>query len=58
MICVFQTRPAPPIALLVTSPISPAVNVPWPSSSIGLLVSLTKFQPIRSSGSAVSPSWV
>ena len=36
----------------------PAVCVPWPLSSSGLLVLLTKFQPIRSSGWAVSPSWM
>ena len=35
----------------------PAVWVPWPLSSNGLLVLLTKFQPTRSSTWAVSPSW-
>ena len=30
MICTFQSTPATPIPLLVTAPISPAVNVPWP----------------------------
>ena len=32
--------------------------MPWPLSSNGLLLLVTKFQPIRSSGWAVSPSWV
>ena len=59
MICTFQSTPVTPIPLLPTAPISPAVNVPWPFRSIGLfVVVLTKFQPIRSSGCAVSPSWV
>ena len=58
MICTFQSTPATPIPLLPTAPISPAVNVPWPLPSSGLLLLLTKFQPIRSSGCEVSPSWV
>ena len=50
MICTFQLTPVTPIPLLPTAPISPAVNVPWPFPSIGLLLLSTKFQPIRSSG--------
>src|SRR5271168_2984739 len=65
MSCTFQSTPVPPIPLFPTSAISPAVNVPWPFPSAGLLVPLgvlvemaAKFQPIRSSGFDVSPSWV
>ena len=58
MICTDQSAPVTPVPLLPTAAISPAVNVPWPSWSIGLLVLATKFQPIRSLGCAVSPSWV
>ena len=58
MICTDHRAPDTPAALLPTAAISPAVNVPCPFWSIGLLLLLTKFQPIKSSGFAVSPSWV
>ena len=37
MICTDQSAPATPVALLPTAAISPAVNVPWPSWSIGIV---------------------
>ena len=45
----FQLMPEMPTPLLPIAPIAPAMWVPWPRSSSGLLLFLTKFQPIRSS---------
>ena len=55
--CAVQFTPTTPTPLLPDAAMIPAVWVPWPSSSSGSFVLVTKFQPIRSSGWAVSPSW-
>src|SRR4051794_34823046 len=42
----FHATPVTPSALLPTAAISPAVNVPWPWSSIGLLVPVIPLLPV------------
>src|SRR2546428_6517875 len=43
-----QQYEATPIALLLAAPATPAAQVPWPLSSVGLLVPLTMLYPATS----------
>ncbi|MEJ7680209.1 MAG: hypothetical protein WKG06_20610 [Segetibacter sp.] len=52
-----QFTPTRPTALLPIAAMVPATCVPWPLSSNGSFVSVTKFHPTRSSRYAASPSW-